>query len=74
MNKNIIIAILVVVIVAAGAALIFGQQNGKTDTQINFLNNETFQNGEQVVFGLNDSQGKALQKIKSCNIFENINS
>ena len=54
MNKNIIIAILVVVIVAAGAALIFGQQNGKTDTQINFLNNETFQNGEQVVFGLNE--------------------
>ena len=64
MNENIIIAILVVVIIAAGAALMFGQQNGKTDTQINFLNNETFQDGEQVVFGLNDSQGKALSGQK----------
>lgn len=59
MNKNIIIAILVVIIIAAGAALMFGQ-NGKTDTQINFINNDTIQNGEQVQFQLNDTKGNAL--------------
>ena len=60
MNKNIIIAILVVIIVAAAAALMFAQPGNKMDTQINFLNNQTFQNGEQVIFELKDTQGNAL--------------
>ena len=59
MNKNLIIAILVVIIIAAGAALMFGQ-NGKAETQINFLSNDTLQNGEQVQFQLNDTKGNAL--------------
>lgn len=59
MNKNLIIAILVVIIIAVGAAMIFGQ-NGKTDTQINFINNDTLQNGEQLQFQLNDTKGNAL--------------
>lgn len=59
MNKNIIIAILVIIIIAVGAAMIFGQ-NGKTDTKINFINNDTLQNGEQLQFQLNDTKGKAI--------------
>lgn len=59
MNKNLIIAILVIVIIAIGAAFVLGQ-NGKMDTQINIINNETFQNGEQVQFELKDSQGNAI--------------
>lgn len=61
MNKNIIIAILVVIIIAAAAALMFGHTSGKMTTQINFLNNEdTFQNGEQVIFELKDANGSAI--------------
>ncbi len=60
MNKNIIIAILVIIIIAIGAAFVLGQTNGKTNTQINIINNETFQNGEQVKFELKDAQGNAL--------------
>lgn len=59
MNKNIIIAILIIVILAVGAALFFGQL-GKQDTQIKIINNETFQNGEQVKFELKDSSGAAI--------------
>jgi hypothetical protein len=60
MNKNIIIAILVVIIIAVGAAFVVGGQNGKTNTQLNIVNNETFQNGEQVQFQLKDDQGNAI--------------
>ena len=60
LNKNIIIAILVVIIIAVGAALMFNQQFGKTNTQIDILNNETFQFGEQVQFQLKDDKGNAL--------------
>lgn len=60
MNKNIIIAILVVIIIAAGAFLLFGQQFGKTNTQVDITNNETFQMGEQVKFQLKDAQGNPL--------------
>lgn len=60
MNKNIIIAILVVVIIALAAFFVLGQSNGKMDTEINIINNETFQNGEIVQFELKDSQGNAL--------------
>ena len=59
MNKNIIIAIVVIVIIAVGAAVFFGQV-GKQDTQIKIINNETFQNGEQVKFELKDSNGAAI--------------
>ena len=59
MNKNILIVIIVVIILAAIAAFAF-VQNGKTNTQINIINNETFQNGEQVKFELKDDQGKPL--------------
>ena len=48
------------VIVACGAALMFGQSNGKEATQINFLSNDTLQNGEQVQFELKDAGGKAV--------------
>lgn len=59
MNKNIIIAIVVIVIIAVGAVVFFGQV-GKQDTQIKIINNETFQNGEQVKFELKDSNGAAI--------------
>ena len=60
MNKNIIIAILVVIIIAGAAFFMFGQSNGKTGTQINFLSEKTLQNGEQIQFELKDAQGKAI--------------
>ena len=63
MNKNIIIAILVVIIIAIGAAFLLTQNvstNGKMNTQINIINNETFQNGEHVHIELKDAQGAAL--------------
>ena len=59
MNKNIIIAILVVVIIAVAAALMLGS-NGKMDTQINFLSEDTLNNEEQVQFELKDAEGKAI--------------
>ena len=58
LNKNIIIAIIVVIIIAAAAAFVFGV--GKTQTQISIVNNETFQNGEQVEIVLKDAQGNAI--------------
>ncbi len=60
MNKNIIIAILVVVIIAAAAALFFAHPSDKLETQLNFVSDDTLQNGEQIQIQLNDSQGKAL--------------
>lgn len=70
MNKNLIIAILVIVIIAVGAFLLFGNSAGKMDTQINIINNETFQSGEQVAFELKDSKGNALSG-KTLNITYN---
>lgn len=61
MNKNIIIAILVIIVIAAGAALMFGQSNGKIETQINIISDDTVQNGEQVQFELKDNQGNAIE-------------
>ena len=60
MNKNIIIAILIIIIIAVGAVLIFGHSNDKTETQINFLNNNTVKNGEQVKFELKDASGNPI--------------
>lgn len=64
MNKNTIIVILVVIIIAIGAFFVVGQSNGKMNTQIKIINNETFQNGEQLQFELKDAQGKALSGQK----------
>ncbi|WP_407422251.1 carboxypeptidase-like regulatory domain-containing protein [Methanobrevibacter sp.] len=60
MNKNIIIAVLIIIIIAVGAFLIFGHSNDKAETQINFLNNKTVQNGEQVKFELKDASGNPI--------------
>lgn len=62
MNKNIIIAILVVIIIAVVGFAVFGSGmgNGKTNTQINFLSENTLQNGEQIQIELKDAQGNAL--------------
>lgn len=59
MNKNIIIVILVVIIIALGAFFVLGQNN-KVNTEIKIINNETFQNGEQLQIELKDAQGKAV--------------
>ncbi|MBQ6349599.1 MAG: Ig-like domain repeat protein [Methanobrevibacter sp.] len=59
MNKNIIIVILVVLIIALGAFFVLGQ-NSKVNTEIKIINNETFQNGEQLQIELKDAQGKAV--------------
>lgn len=71
MNKNIIIVILIVVIIALGAAFMLNQSNGKTDTNIKIINNQTFKNGDMVQFELKDAQGNALSS-QSVNItFDN---
>ena len=63
MNKNIIIAILIVIIIAIVAFFAFSQPattDGKLNTQINFLSQDTLKNGEQIQFELKDAQGNAL--------------
>lgn len=63
MNKNIIIAILVVVIVAILGIFLFSHpatNDGKLNTQINFLSEDTLQNGETIIFELKDSSGAAI--------------
>ena len=61
MNKNIIIAILIVIIIAVGV-FVFSHpqtttQDGKINTQINFLSQNTLKNGDQVQFELKDASG-----------------
>lgn len=69
MNKNIIIAILIVIIIAVVAAFALSHpaqtQDGKLNTQVNFLSKDTLKNGEQIEFELKDAQGKAIagQKV-----------
>lgn len=65
MNKNIIIAILVVIIIAVVAAFMFSQpqattQDGKLNTQVNFLSEANLKNGDIVQFELKDAQGNAI--------------
>lgn len=65
MNKNIIIAILVVIIIAVVAAFMFTQpqattQDGKLNTQINFLSEANLKNGDIVQFELKDAKGNAI--------------
>ena len=65
MNKNIIIAILIVIIIAVVGFTVFSHpqtttQDGKLNTQINFLSQTTLKNGDQVQFELKDVQGAVL--------------
>lgn len=65
MNKNIIIAILIVIIIAVVGFTVFSQpqattQDGKLNTQINFLSQTTLKNGDQVQFELKDAQGAVI--------------
>ena len=64
-NKNIIIAVLIILVVVVIGVFAFSQpmqttQNGKINTQINFLSQDHVKNGDQVQFELKDMQGKAL--------------
>jgi nitrogen fixation protein FixH len=64
MNKNIIIAILIIIIIAVVGAFVFSQQHqaqdGKANTQINFLSQTTLKNGDQVQFELKDAKGAVI--------------
>lgn len=62
MNKNLIIAILVIIIIAVVGVSVFGSGfgSGKTNTQINFLNENTLKNGDQIQIELKDAQGNAI--------------
>lgn len=62
MNRNIIIIAIVVIIIAIVGIFLFAQphSDGKIDTQINFLSENTLKNGEAVQFELKDKQGNAL--------------
>ena len=64
MNKNIIIAILIIIIIAVVGVFVFSQQHqgqdGKINTQINFLSQTTLKNGDQVQFELKDAQGAVI--------------
>lgn len=48
MNKNVIIAILIIIIIAVVGIFGFGLLDGKTGTQINFVNGDHIKNGESV--------------------------
>ena len=65
MNKNIIIAILVIVIIAIVGVFVFSQpqattQDGKLNTQINFLSGDSLKNGEALQFELKDASSAAI--------------
>ncbi len=68
MNKNIIIAILIVIIIAVVAAFVLTQpaqtQNGKLNTQINFLSQDTLKNGDSIQVELKDAQGNVIKNEK----------
>lgn len=68
MNKNIIIAILIVIIIAVVGAFVLTQpaqtQDGKLNTQISFLSQDTLKNGQNVEFELKDAQGNAIKNEK----------
>ena len=61
MNKNIIIIILAIIVVAAVGFMLFSHPaNGKINTQVNFLNENSLKNGDQIQFELKDAQGNAV--------------
>ena len=64
MNKNIVIAILAIIIIAAVGVSAYTMmqhgkttENGKINTSIQFLSNDTLKNGDQVAFIVKDAQG-----------------
>lgn len=63
MNRNIIIVAIIIVLIAIVGIFVFSQPqstDGKINTQINFLNQATLKNGDQVQMELKDAQGNAL--------------
>lgn len=60
MNRNLVIAIIVILIIAIIGIFVFGQGNGKADTQISFLSKDTLKNGDHIEIQLKDSSGKAI--------------
>lgn len=63
MNRNIIIVILAIIVVAGLGVIMFSQPSatdGKINTQINFLSENTLKNGQQVQFELKDVQGNII--------------
>jgi nitrogen fixation protein FixH len=64
MNKNIIIAILIIIIIAVVGVFVFSQQHqgqdGKLNTQIDFISQTTLKNGDQVQFELKDAKGAVI--------------
>lgn len=64
MNKNIIIAILIIIIIAVVGIFVFHPgattEDGKLNTQINFLSQSNLKNGDQIQIELKDAQGNAL--------------
>lgn len=65
MNKNIIIAILCVILIAAVGGFLLAQpqtttEDGKLNTQIKFLSEDSLKNGQTVEFELKDMSGNAI--------------
>lgn len=65
MNKNIIIAILIILIVAVVGFTLFQPhatttEDGKLNTQLNFLSGTSIKNGDTVQFELKDATGAAI--------------
>ena len=70
-SKNIIIAVLIILVVVVVGVFAFSQpapttQDGKLNTQINFLSQDNLKNGDQIQIELKDLQGKVLagQQVK----------
>lgn len=60
--KNIILIILIVVVLAILGVFIFNtaNDNGKIDTQINFISEDTLKNGQSIEIELKDNKGEAI--------------
>ena len=69
LNKKIIIALIIIVLIVLGGLIVFSS-GIKSDTQINFLSNNSLKNGDQVQFELKDAQGNALANQAISIIFE----
>ena len=60
--KNIILIILIVVVLAILGVFIFNTatDNGKINTQINFISEDTLKNGQSIEIELKDNKGEAI--------------
>lgn len=67
MNKNILIIILIIIVLAVLGTIVFSQANSSVDTEINFINSNNLNNGDNVTFELKDVQGNVLPN-KTVNI------